>query len=117
MNQRIKESWMEALRSGEYPQTQGRLRDGNGFCCLGVLVDLFLKENEKEWIEDQFGYMVADIYGAEDETLPRGVMEWAGLSNSNPDVILSEQTMRISDLNDIEKLNFTSIADIIESQF
>lgn len=110
---------MEALRSGEYPQTQGRLRDGNGFCCLGVLVDLFLKENEKEWIEGEFGYMVVDvdIYGAEDETLPRGVMEWAGLSNSNPDVILSEQTMRISDLNDMEELNFTSIADIIESQF
>lgn len=51
---------MEALRSGEYPQTQGRLRDGNGFCCLGVLVDLFLKENEKEWIEGEFGYMVVE---------------------------------------------------------
>lgn len=117
MNQRIKESWMDALRSGEYPQTHGKLRDDNGFCCLGVLVDLFLKENKKEWIEDEFGYMVSDIYGPEDETLPHRVMEWAGLSNSNPDVILSEQTMQIYELNDIEELNFTSIADIIESQF
>lgn len=30
------EEWIGALRSGEYPQTQGALRDRNGYCCLGV---------------------------------------------------------------------------------
>lgn len=34
----IKQKWLDALRSGEYKQGKGRLRDGNGaYCCLGVL--------------------------------------------------------------------------------
>lgn len=37
MNQVIKERWIRALRSGRYKQSQGRLYDGEGFCCLGVL--------------------------------------------------------------------------------
>jgi hypothetical protein len=38
MNEQIKQRWIEALRSGEYEQTQGRLRDETGYCCLGVLL-------------------------------------------------------------------------------
>lgn len=33
----IKQSWIAALRSGEYQQTQKTLKDANGYCCLGVL--------------------------------------------------------------------------------
>lgn len=32
--------WIDALRSGDYEQTTGRLRCDDGFCCLGVLMDL-----------------------------------------------------------------------------
>lgn len=39
MNAELKAKWVEALRSGEYRQGEGRLYDNatNTFCCLGVL--------------------------------------------------------------------------------
>lgn len=41
MHAELKAKWLEALRSGKYDQTTGQLRDGNCFCCLGVLCDVF----------------------------------------------------------------------------
>jgi hypothetical protein len=53
MNKEIKDKWLKALRSGEYKQGQGFLRekeDDNSnkfnYCCLGVLVNEVLEE---EW--------------------------------------------------------------------
>ena len=49
MNQKIKERWVKALRSGKYKQGKGWLRKSSGpkkkseFCCLGVLCDLAVK--------------------------------------------------------------------------
>lgn len=49
----VKEKWLNALRSGEYEQTNGCLRDmGNekipsGYCCLGVLCDVYIKDTGK----------------------------------------------------------------------
>lgn len=34
------QQWVAALRSGEYTQTGYVLRNGDSFCCLGVLADL-----------------------------------------------------------------------------
>lgn len=36
MTQQEAKEWAEALRSGAYKQTSGALKDGNGYCCLGV---------------------------------------------------------------------------------
>lgn len=37
----LKEQWINALRSGDYKQGTGQLRnDNNEFCCLGVLADV-----------------------------------------------------------------------------
>lgn len=46
MNPEIKKKWVEALRSGEYEQTEGQLRVDDekgkpvGYCCLGVLCEV-----------------------------------------------------------------------------
>lgn len=40
MNKEIARKWVDALRSGEYKQTRGRLRSGDRFCCLGVLCEI-----------------------------------------------------------------------------
>lgn len=37
MDQKIKQKWIRALRSGRYKQTQNQLHDGKAYCCLGVL--------------------------------------------------------------------------------
>lgn len=39
--------WAEALESGEYPQSAGRLRTETGYCCWGVLCEL---SGEGEWM-------------------------------------------------------------------
>lgn len=33
---RFKDRWVIMLRSGKYNQTNGMLRDDDGYCCLGV---------------------------------------------------------------------------------
>lgn len=40
MNKELKIEWLAALRSGEFEQGQGYLRQGNKYCCLGVLCEL-----------------------------------------------------------------------------
>lgn len=36
--QELKDKWLNALKSGEFTQGKGKLRDDNGnYCCLGVL--------------------------------------------------------------------------------
>lgn len=50
----IKEKWVTALESGEYQQTQRCLSDNVGFCCLGVLTDLYIKETgQGKWLTDE----------------------------------------------------------------
>ena len=39
---KIKQKWVEALRSGKYKQTKGELKNGQGFCCLGVACEIGL---------------------------------------------------------------------------
>ena len=40
MKKDTKEKWVAALRSGEYKQCQGELKDASGaHCCLGVLLE------------------------------------------------------------------------------
>lgn len=46
----IKQKWIKALRSGEYQQTKGRLKRDDGFCCLGVLCDVY---DPSGWVNDQ----------------------------------------------------------------
>lgn len=41
MNKEVKAKWVAALRSGEYKQGKGRLKNiNNEYCCLGVLCAL-----------------------------------------------------------------------------
>lgn len=123
MNQQIKEQWVAALRSGEYQQTRTVLHDSEGFCCLGVLADLYLKEVGKKWdviAEDCFTFPMFN-----EEVLPNEVMDWADLSWDNPEVTVERFSpiagqnvscnVPLSDLNDTDH-NFKMIAALIEEQ-
>jgi hypothetical protein len=119
MNEQVKQQWIEALRSGEYSQTQEQLKDHHGYCCLGVLCDLYSRANENGlWIEEENLFHFETFEGEYEYTiLPVSVSEWAGLGGvDNPVVEYGEEKVAISDLNDKEQLTFNQIAAIIENQ-
>ena len=120
MNQQIKQQWIKALRSGEYQQTQEQLRDHHGYCCLGVLCDLYGKANPNGSWKKENNLFHFETFKNEYEysTLPQSVSEWAGLGGvDNPVVEYGEEkVVAISDLNDKEQLPFNQIAAIIEEQ-
>ena len=111
MNEQVKENWLSALRSGDYKQTQLKLHTDDGFCCLGVLCDLYGKEHNVEWDlvedEDHSYYEFQD----KESHLPSSVMEWAGVEGQNPDIDNGTETL--ATLNDTG-CTFEEIADIIQ---
>jgi hypothetical protein len=111
MNLQIKQKWVNALRSGDYQQGHNYLHTDNGFCCLGVLCDLYIKENNVEWElvndGDNYEFQHSDTY------LPNSVVEWANLKYNNP--IVNHEASTLATLNDIG-FTFNKIADIIEEQ-
>ncbi len=135
MNPEIKTRWVTALRSGEYAQAKNALRNDKGFCCLGVLCDVYAKANNKQW-EHSPTSNKKKLYGTGGfEVLPDTVSTWAGLDTlpwaqvNNPVVKvpaerLSLQTagvdklvsLPLAQLNDIEGFAFSEIADLIEEQ-
>ena len=108
MNARIKRKWVTALRSGKYKQGRWHLRDeGGGYCCLGVLCDLYSKAKRKKlfrYDDDGWSFMGS---GA---TLSGVVADWAGLDHTDPTI---GPTTAIS-LNDDQCRSFKYIARMIE---
>jgi hypothetical protein len=115
MKPEIKKQWVAALNSGAYKQTINYLKDDTGFCCLGVLCDLYLKEHNEKWEERESyngtKYFIDDY---EDEQLPRPVQRWAGLGQGVPDVCLDGDYRSLAELNDEGNYDFKQIAQIIE---
>ena len=115
MKPEVKKLWLEALRSGNYSQARGMLHESpsGGYCCSGVLRDVYRKETGKgrwaslSWCES---FDACDGDHAFTSLLPRSVVNWAGLEKSNPDVAMSQ----LSDYNDTKEYNFNQIADLID---
>lgn len=111
MKKEIKELWVQALRSGEYNQSFCSLNNGIGYCCLGVLCDLAVKDGVGEWRSN--GNM-AFYYGTgihESKLWLSGqVLEWAGIKEPDPNV----HGEKLSTWNDKTRLSFAEIADLIE---
>jgi hypothetical protein len=107
MKPEIKEKWIAALRSGKYKQGAGSLRKIDLFCCLGVLCDIYAKENQISWKKDRENdvFRLLTSYAI----LPVEVEIWADINGQNP--IIGESNL--ADLNDIGK-TFKEIADLIE---
>lgn len=144
MNPEIKALWLEALRSGEYEQGEGWLKqmpdDGPAeYCCLGVLCDLAEKagivESREELSGDDtpvaryFGRLVTEYGYSEVTVLPKAVADWADLKVEHPDVLdytdmlgsnscgdFGEGSNSLVSLND-NGVPFDEIANIIEQQF
>ena len=139
MNSEVKAKWLEALRSGKYRQSRYKLRSlDNGFCCLGVLCDIYTKEVGGSWKLDKAGlsdsYEMVSDSGHESvrSELPSFVRNWADLEWFNPQVHVAKGECdfpqvhvakgecdfvpaTLAELND-EGRSFKEIADIIDHQ-
>lgn len=123
MKPEIKKRWVEALRSGKYPQAKAALRNKYGYCCLGVLCDLAIEEGIGHWGEkcgesDVYPFITDNASESEWEVLPISVQEWAGLEDRNPTTMTKDRPyksvrpLRLSALND-DGVSFNKIADLI----
>jgi hypothetical protein len=129
MNPQVKEMWVNALRSGDYDQSSGKLRSNTGYCCLGVLCDLYAQEHNEEWEQKSYTgtSLQMDYYyfGEESEFLPAKVMSWAGLNSNCPEIQFCDldfdddeelnYTNTVAELND-DGLNFHQISALIQDQ-
>ena len=101
MDKEIKAQWLKALRSGAYQQTRGRLKDLDGYCCLGVLCDILQPEL---WVEEEVGkFSMQNFVGV----LPSDVRHKADIPGDG-------STGKLMGMNDQDKLSFDEISDWIE---
>jgi len=109
MNKTIKAKWIKALQSGDYEQTTQALKNEDGFCCLGVLCDVYNKEKGKEWEKPAFTNRMGRSYiFGESTKLPVEVQDWSGLIGSNPLVGVFD----LISLNDSKGWSFDKIATL-----
>ena len=95
MDPKIKSDWVKALRSGEYKQTNGIMKDAEGFCCLGVL---------------------CAVQGETFERLPVHVLIISRVAPQYAAGLDSDQQNRLAVMNDTGH-SFTEIADYIQEKF
>lgn len=127
MDKEVKQKWIDALRSGKYQQIKGALKSENGFCCLGVLCDIYAREKNIEWkqggeYKKLFYLFERNFTGLQDE-----ICQWAGLPIGK-DVILKDKLNEginwsntlihytLIYYNDNANKTFEEIADIIERE-
>ena len=102
MEQTLKEAWLKALRSGEFKQAFGKLHNGQGYCCLGVLCKVmgseFTQLHDGRWQSDR----------AEMNVPCQARVQEAGLQSGQVDLLMG--------MNDRLGKTFGEIADWLEGQ-
>lgn len=113
MKKRIKNLWVKALKSGEYKQGTDFLKNGNKYCCLGVLCDLYRKEHK---IRSKFSSVSLLNTDYPINTMPNlEVSKWAGLDKIGYGEFGGVYD-GLASFNDIELKPFSFIADYIKEK-
>lgn len=90
----IRQKWIDALRSGDFKQTSGALRDRNKYCCLGVLcelegIDLTRKfSEENKFVEIGSMCYPWDLRDIEDVQVPKWIRCGSAVSATHMKVAL-----------------------------
>lgn len=105
MKKELLDKWCVALRSGEYPQTCGALRNKDGYCCLGVFLDVVDPEG---WLDGDPLRIGGDLHrlGNENELLA---------ATCHPLGLSLYHERELIDRNDTRGDSFVEIADYIEA--
>lgn len=90
--------YVEALKSGEYRQCTGVLRDGDKFCAGGVACDLFCKHEVDIYCSGYYG-------GGYEVTVPPIIHQWL------------DDDIPLIDYNDIQGLAFPQIGKLLEERW
>ena len=108
--QAVKTQWVDALRSGDYPQTRGRLQRaegdpdkhnlGCGFCCLGVLQKVGYGDVERH--PDG----LAKLRVSQDFLTDHPELRWVAHNDG-----------QLIEMNDKQGASFADIADYIEKNW
>lgn len=112
MKKALKQLWVEALESGNFPQGTGSMNYDGKFCCLGVLCEVAGLPKQQVPGNNSFGY---HEYG-EDPTDPYAPV---GATAVPPVLFWGEQGMNYEDamrfygMNDKLKMTFPEIAQWI----
>jgi hypothetical protein len=88
VNEEVKQQWITALRSGNYPKGRGKLRGVDGtFCCMGVLCDLY--DSTRWLVIDGYNVMHYERPNNHPSThiAPPEIERWAGLHTINQSVL------------------------------
>lgn len=99
--------WAAALRSGNYTQGKNRLRNDNGtYCCLGVLLDVLLKEPSP-----QMNVLPGEIQYALERyaSLPDRIGDATGLHHEESCVFIA--------MNDTDGKTFKEIAEAVLNKY
>lgn len=112
MDTAVKKQWVEAL--DRYPQSGGALRNESGYCCLGVLCDLYDKAHkysDKYSVWAEKSGTLHYTYAGTESYLPEMVMRWSDLEDNDP--YIPEMGIHLSELND-QETPFSEIASVIQ---
>jgi hypothetical protein len=112
MNVEMKQKWVAALRSGNYKQGEGRLRDSrNCYCCLGVLCDI---SKRGIWQSTELGdkYRFVDKINGQSSLydIAASIADDLGISGTE-----QCELIRMNDGKFVQKKTFAEIADWIEA--
>jgi hypothetical protein len=123
MNPTVKAQWVAALRAGAHPQgflklATRRTEDGVlCLCAMGVLAELAVRAGALAPGQlapyDQHRSLIT--YGECTTTLPYPAVTWAGLSDPHVFVQVDGQPFLVSTLNDLRRLSFAELADLVEA--
>lgn len=113
MNPAIRDRWVAALRSGQYPQAFNNLRTDDGFCCYGVLCELAVQDGvipppEREPSTATYAY------GNAASLLPPPVKAWAEIQFKQMGLAKANDGWTSRDGANHPSVGFAQIADFIE---
>lgn len=108
----MRDKWIAALESGEFPQGKGALRSDRGYCCLGVACEVYRRETGiGEWVPGD-GAWVFKITGYyESAILPLSLVEVFGLKDQYGSS--NDGSLGLTTKNDTGSC-FAEIADLLK---
>ena len=102
--EKVYDLWIAALESGEYKQAKGKLKTYEGFCCLGVLCDLAIKDGSGMRWDKHTNLKVGSAEHYYDLMPPGFLCEYLGLTECDNNHVYASyspvKAVELAEMND-----------------